>query len=107
MEDDLVRTEQELLRVVDADGDFLTEIASHLIKAGGKRVRPGFAMAAASVLDPDGVPASIEVIRGGCAVELVHIGSLYHDDVMDEQERLFNAAILDQATRVVVGGEDF
>ena len=30
-----------------------------------------------------------------------------HDDVMDEQERLFNAAILDQATRVVVGGEDF
>ena len=84
MEDDLVRTEQELLSVVDADGDFLTEIASHLIKAGGKRVRPGFAMAAASVLDPDGVPASIEVIRGGCAVELVHIGSLYHDDVMDE-----------------------
>ncbi len=84
MEDDLVRTEQELLRVVAADGDFLTEIASHLIKAGGKRVRPGFAMASAAVLDPDGSPATIDVIRGGCAVELVHIGSLYHDDVMDD-----------------------
>jgi heptaprenyl diphosphate synthase len=84
MEDDLVRTEQELLRVVEADGAFLTEIASHLIKAGGKRVRPGFSMAAVAVLDPEGEAATIDVIRGGCAVELVHIGSLYHDDVMDD-----------------------
>ncbi len=84
MEPDLVRTEQELLRVVTAEGDFLTEIASHLINAGGKRVRPGFAIASASVLDPTGSEATIDVIRGGCAVELVHIGSLYHDDVMDD-----------------------
>ncbi len=84
MEPDLDRVEQELLRVVAADGDFLTEVAGHLIRAGGKRVRPGFAIAASSVLDPSGAAASIEVVRGGCAVELVHIGSLYHDDVMDE-----------------------
>ncbi|MDW3220679.1 MAG: polyprenyl synthetase family protein [Acidimicrobiales bacterium] len=84
MEDDLKRVEDELLRVVSAEGDFLTEIASHLILAGGKRVRPGFAIAASSVLDPEGHPASLDVIRGGCAVELVHIGSLYHDDVMDD-----------------------
>ena len=84
MEADLDRTESELLRVVAADGDFLTEVASHLIKAGGKRVRPGFAMASAAVLDSSEASASINVIRGGCAVELVHIGSLYHDDVMDD-----------------------
>lgn len=84
MEDDLKRVEQELLRVVAAEGDFLTEIASHLILAGGKRVRPGFSIAASAVLDPTGAAASIEVVRGGCAVELVHIGSLYHDDVMDD-----------------------
>ena len=84
MESDLQRVEDELLRVVAADGDFLTEIASHLIRAGGKRVRPGFAMASAAALDPDGNEATIDVIRGGCAVELVHIGSLYHDDVMDD-----------------------
>ena len=84
MEDDLKRVEQELLRVVASDGDFLTEIASHLILAGGKRVRPGFAIAASSVLDPSGAAATIGVVRGGCAVELVHIGSLYHDDVMDD-----------------------
>jgi heptaprenyl diphosphate synthase len=84
MEDDLKRVEQELLRVVASDGDFLTEIASHLILAGGKRVRPGFSIAASSVLDPVGAAANIDVVRGGCAVELVHIGSLYHDDVMDD-----------------------
>ena len=84
MNDDLRRVEEELLRVVAAEGDFLTEIASHLIRAGGKRVRPGFGIASASVLDPHGAPATIDVIRGGCAVELVHIGSLYHDDVMDD-----------------------
>ena len=84
MEDDLKRVEQELLRVVASDGDFLTEVASHLILAGGKRVRPGFSIAASAVLDPTGAAATIEVVRGGCAVELVHIGSLYHDDVMDD-----------------------
>jgi len=84
METDLVRVENELLAIVSSEGKFLTEVASHLIRAGGKRVRPGFAMAAASVLDPEGKPAAIDVIRGGCSVELVHIGSLYHDDVMDD-----------------------
>ncbi len=84
MESDLVRVEDELLRVVSSDSDFLTDVASHLILAGGKRVRPGFAMASAAVLDPDAGTASIDVVRGGCAVELVHIGSLYHDDVMDD-----------------------
>ena len=83
MQDDLLRVEAELLRVVSADDDFLTDVASHLINAGGKRVRPGFCIAAAAVHDVDSAAASIDVIRGGCAVELVHIGSLYHDDVMD------------------------
>ena len=72
MMDDLARTEQELLRVVAADGDFLTDIASHLIEAGGKRVRPGFAMAAAASLDPSGSPATLDVIRGGCAVAAMY-----------------------------------
>ncbi len=84
MNEDLVRVEDELLNIVQSDGEFLTEVASHLIKAGGKRVRPGFAIASASVLDGAAQPAEIGVIRGGCAVELVHIGSLYHDDVMDD-----------------------
>ncbi|MEZ5340809.1 MAG: polyprenyl synthetase family protein [Acidimicrobiales bacterium] len=81
------RVERTLLDVVAISGDeYLTEISSHLIKAGGKRLRPLFAVASAACGLPDGVSVSDDVIRGGVAVELVHIGSLYHDDVMDEAE---------------------
>ena len=71
------------------DDDFLTEVASHLIPAGGKRLRPAFLIASALSLDPAGnQPERLtdEMVRGGVAVELVHLGSLYHDDVMDEAE---------------------
>ena len=49
LEDDLSRLEQILVDSVVAENDYLTEIASHLITAGGKRVRPGFAIAASGV----------------------------------------------------------
>ena len=62
---------------------YLTEIASHLVVAGGKRLRPVVAITAAQV---GGTPASYDVVRGGVACELVHLGSLYHDDVLDEAD---------------------
>lgn len=86
MVDDLTRTEAELRRVVESDDPFLTEVARHLIDAGGKRVRPALAIASSMVLDATADTATPDVIRGGVAVELVHQGSLYHDDVMDEAE---------------------
>jgi heptaprenyl diphosphate synthase len=81
---DLERVEEALLAAVVAEDPFLTEVASHLIRAGGKRGRPAFALgAAATATQPAGsVPDA--VIRGAVSVELVHLGSLYHDDVMDE-----------------------
>lgn len=82
---DKERVETTLLGVVHiADDDYLTEISSHLIKAGGKRLRPLFAVASAGCVLPDGVAVGNDAVLGGVAVELVHIGSLYHDDVMDE-----------------------
>jgi heptaprenyl diphosphate synthase len=84
MADDLDRVEAELTASVQADDPFLTEVASHLIRAGGKRVRPALTMAAAVSADPDPRAASPEAVSGGVAVELVHLGSLYHDDVMDD-----------------------
>ena len=80
---DLGRVEAELRRVVEADDPFLTEVARHLIDAGGKRVRPALAITASLVLDEEPGAATVDVVRGGVAVELVHQGSLYHDDVMD------------------------
>jgi heptaprenyl diphosphate synthase len=67
-----------------ADDPYLTELASHLIKAGGKRLRPAFAVAVGAI--QTGLPVPDGVVRGGVAVELVQVGSLYHDDVMDEAE---------------------
>jgi heptaprenyl diphosphate synthase len=86
MADGLRRTEDELRKVVESDDPFLTEMARHLIDAGGKRVRPALAITASLVLDEDPDVAPWAVIRGGVAVELVHQGSLYHDDVIDDAE---------------------
>ena len=84
MADDLARVQTELELVVQTPNHFLTELASHLIAAGGKRIRPGFAIAAAATGLTVDTPAVHEVVRGGAAVELVHLGSLYHDDVIDD-----------------------
>ena len=79
--DDLHRVEEELRAAVVTEDPFLTEVARNLIVAGGKRLRPVLSLSAAYA----GVgAASHSVVRGSVAVELVHLGSLYHDDVMDE-----------------------
>ncbi len=86
---DLQSVESALRAAATTEDDFLTEVASHLIPAGGKRLRPAFVIAAALCLDPKGDQSerlTDEMVRGGVAVELVHLGSLYHDDVMDEAE---------------------
>ncbi len=84
--DGLARVEGALLDTVAADDPGLTEIAAHLVRAGGKRQRPAFALASAMTATPRAAPPRHEVVLGAVAVELVHIGSLYHDDVMDEAE---------------------
>jgi heptaprenyl diphosphate synthase len=81
LEDDLVRLEGVLRQSATSDDPFLAEVATHLIDGGGKRLRPVLALAAAAVA---GRRASDEVLLGGVAVELVHLASLYHDDVIDE-----------------------
>jgi heptaprenyl diphosphate synthase len=82
---DLARVEDELLAAVRTDDALLTEMASHLIQAGGKRQRPLFALAAGACASTfTGPPLAREVLLGGVSVELVHLGSLYHDDVIDE-----------------------
>ena len=81
--DALARTEVRLRESVAAEDPYLTEIAGHLIGAGGKRLRPVLTMVAAAA---GGCAVNEDVITGGISVELVHIGSLYHDDVMDEAD---------------------
>ena len=81
---DRERVERAMLAAVKTSDDYLTEIASHLISAGGKRLRPVMTIVASLVGTTDPQSASENAIQGGIACELVHLGSLYHDDVMDE-----------------------
>src|ERR1039458_9817091 len=66
--------------VVTGDG-FLDDVTTHLIAAGGNRLRPVLALATAT---GGSERATREDLLGAVSVELVHLASLYHDDVMDE-----------------------
>ncbi|MFT0847453.1 polyprenyl synthetase family protein [Actinomycetaceae bacterium L2_0104] len=69
---------QDLVRMDDLQIDPAT---SHLAIAGGKRLRPALVLLTAE-LGPE--PDAQSVIDSAVAVELTHLASLYHDDVMDE-----------------------
>ncbi len=76
----LDRVEKRLIEASRADDPFLTEIAQHGLLAGGKRFRPLLAQLAAEF----GPNLDHRAIDAGASVELIHLGSLYHDDVIDE-----------------------
>lgn len=82
--DGLQRAEHMLLDELRQGESFLTDKVSHLAEAGGKRFRVVFALLA-SHYGPR--PMSDDVIRAAVVVELTHLATLYHDDVMDEADR--------------------
>ena len=72
---------EELLRgAVKSDYPFVTETSRHLVDAGGKRFRPLLVLLAAQFGDP----CAAGVVPAAVVVELTHLATLYHDDVMDE-----------------------
>ena len=83
---DLERVEARLGDAVSANDRLLGEAAGHLLAAGGKRLRPTLTLSATYAVHGAGRPSSDDAVTGGAAVELVHLGSLYHDDVIDEAE---------------------
>ena len=77
------RVEKRLAAAVESDAPAMTEMASHLVRAGGKRLRPVLA-ALASTAGSGPSTVGDDAVTGGVACELVHVGSLHHDDVIDE-----------------------
>ncbi|MGL5829743.1 MAG: polyprenyl synthetase family protein, partial [Angustibacter sp.] len=75
--------ELELKSAVDHVDGYFAELTGHLLSAGGKRFRPLLTILAAQ-LGPRPGPPSAEVIKAAVVVELTHLATLYHDDVMDE-----------------------
>ena len=76
---DLSAVEDGLRTTLTAADDWLlTEAATHLIEAGGKRLRPLLVLLGARFGTP-----SARVVTAAVSAELVHVATLYHDDVMD------------------------
>jgi len=74
--------EQSLYQHVNTSEQVLSEASTHLIKAGGKRIRPGFALLVARMYRDD-IGYAIPLAT---ALELLHMATLVHDDVIDNSE---------------------
>lgn len=77
----LALVEEELSRQAGADTPFVTEAANHIISAGGKRFRPLLVTLCSQF---GKTVADVDLVRAAVVMELTHVASLYHDDVMDE-----------------------
>jgi heptaprenyl diphosphate synthase len=80
--DDLTRVEASLMQTAHPGDELFTEASRHSIAAGGKRFRALLVLLAAQFGDP----RDPRVIQAAVAIELTHLATLFHDDVMDEAE---------------------
>jgi heptaprenyl diphosphate synthase len=80
VEASMAEVERQLRTAVVSDFPFVTETSRHLVDAGGKRFRPLMVLLAAEF----GAPNAPGVLPSAVVVELTHLATLYHDDVMDE-----------------------
>ena len=78
----LNEVESALEKAVRSDSDFVSEAASYLVAAGGKRFRPMLVLLGGHFGDP----TDPRLVQGAAAIEIVHLATLYHDDVIDEAE---------------------
>lgn len=77
--DGLAAVEDRMRQTVSTPHRILGHAATHLINAGGKRIRPLLVLLAAQF----GARRDARVVASAVAVELIHLATLYHDDVMD------------------------
>ena len=78
----LDRVEDALEKSVVADSDLLAATSAYLLQAGGKRFRPMLVLLSGYFGDP----SDPRLIPGSVAIELTHLATLYHDDVIDEAD---------------------
>src|SRR3954452_24815460 len=77
---EMERVEARLAERMESPIGPIPEVGAHLLGAGGKRLRPLLAVLAARATD---TPVELG-IAVGCAAELIHTATLYHDDVVDD-----------------------
>ncbi len=81
--DGVARIEDLMATELGKADELMAEAVQHLFQAGGKRFRPLFTVLSAR-LGPE--PDAWQVSVAGAVIELVHLATLYHDDVMDEAQ---------------------
>ncbi|WP_256757292.1 polyprenyl synthetase family protein [Cohnella sp. WQ 127256] len=82
MKSDLQAIENDMAQTVTSEMPILSETSLHLLKAGGKRIRPVFVL-----LSGKFGTYSLETLkRVAVPLELIHMASLVHDDVIDDAE---------------------
>ncbi len=74
----LARTEERLAEVARGAGGRLGHHAETTLRAGGKRLRPVLVFLCADAAEPD-----VRLVAAGASVELLHMATLVHDDVLD------------------------
>ena len=77
----LDEVEKLLVSRLESGEDFLSEVALHLVTAGGKRFRPIVTLLAGEI-GPE--PDHERLVKAAVVCEMIHLATLYHDDVMDE-----------------------
>jgi heptaprenyl diphosphate synthase len=80
LQDGLARVDDLIQETVDHDDALIAEASGHLLAAGGKRLRPLLTLLVSEL----GSGINDSVVEAATGVELTHLASLYHDDVMDE-----------------------
>ena len=102
--ENMKEVEKRLLEVTISDNKYLTDIAQHLITAGGKRFRPLVTLLAGEI----GNKNYDKIIDAAVSVELIHLGSLYHDDVIDKSTKrrgVETANVKWDSTLAILGGD--
>lgn len=82
LKDDIASLNATILSCLGSSVPMVETIASHIVNAGGKRIRPLLTIAFARLFKPSG--SIDEAIALAAAVELIHTATLIHDDVIDE-----------------------
>lgn len=79
VQSDLMSLETELLSVIHSPEKLITDISKHLVEAGGKRLRPALYFMCTKSQEAD----SEKIMPMAVAIELIHMATLVHDDVID------------------------
>lgn len=87
---DISLIERELERIISGSEGIIQEMCRYLFQAGGKRIRPLMALYSGLIF----TKISPELVRAAAAVEMIHMASLVHDDIIDEADQRRNRPAL-------------